>query len=433
MRLLLKITLLALITPLLLLIVALVAISDREPLATPAAPVTPEVAREVKQIAKQIQFAIYYIPLHTMIFSEKQIHALFAVAARALPRLSGDARITERGSEIRVTLHLPESPFGNYINLRLGLPAASQGLVIDHLTIGSLALRGDTARTLIERLANLAFGGDEGTKLLATIKQLRSSRERLIITYQPTPHLDEKVAAALSRLQPWRDEISTADVAAIRGYYMQLCNNRSDEPATLAQPLSASLALAATRSNSAREAVSENRAALLALAIYFGSDRFNTVVNAIPDATLRQCQRHKPAATLAGRKDLALHFIYSAAIKIVADSQMSFAVGELKEMVDSLQGGSGFSFADLAADQSGIRFAEYATTPESARRVHSAASTLADEPHFFPAIDELPEAIPQQQFEQRYGGTTGAYYNQQLDEIKRRIEALALYHHTPSL
>lgn len=425
MRMLLKITLLAITGLILLLVALLAAVSSNAPLATAPRPVTPEVARQVKQIAKQMQFGLNYLQHHTMTVSEEEIVDLFAVAARALPRLSGDARISSEGSEIRTSLHLPENPFGNYINLSLGLPPHSTGMVIDHLSIGALTLHGASARAVIETTANLAFGGDEGTKLLATIEEVRTTNERLIVSYRPTPHLDEKLAAALTRLQPWREPLDATGGDAIRHYYGQLCD--SDYPASmpLSQPLSAVLQQAAARSSNASEAVAENRAALLALAIRFGNDRFNTLANAIDDTTLKRCQQQIPDTTLAGRHDLALHFIYSAAIKIIADSQASFAVGELKEMADSLQGGSGFSFADLAADESGIRFAEVATTPESARRLQKEIS--AAEGRFFPAIDALPEGIPRDQFERQYGGNSSAAYNRLLDEIRRRIANLPLY------
>ncbi len=428
MRLFLKAILILTLTATILLPVALLfAISDHAPLAKPAPAVTPALAQEFKQIAKQMQFAIYYVRSHTLIISARQADALFAIAARALPRLSGEAQMTDKGSELRATLHLPENPFGNYINLRLGLPAVSQGLEVDYLSIGRLTLHGKSAHWVMKELANLAFGGNEGTKLLTTIKQIKSQRERLIITYQPTPHLDEKLVAALKRLQPWRDESTTPNSAAIRDYYRQLCSNRSAITTSLNQPLSAMFALAATRNSSAQVAATENRAALLAMAIYFGTYRFNTIVNAIPDETIKQCQHERVEATLAGRKDMALHFIYSAAIKILTDSHTSFAVGELKEMLDSLQGGSGFSFADLAADQSGIRFAELASEPRSARQLQQTAAQLTDERYFFPDISQLPEAISQPQFDRQYGDGSGEFYNQLLDAIKNAIDALPIH------
>lgn len=426
MRLLFKTTLLLLIGLGLLLIMMLIAITDHTPLVKPAPQVTPQVAHQVERKAKELQFAISYLRLHTISFSEDEITKMFAVAARAIPHLSGDARITAQSSEIRVTFRLLEN--ARYINLRLGLPASSQGLVIDHLTIGGLSLHGENAYALIERLANFAFGGDEGTALLKTIKQVRTKGSRLLITYQPTPHLDEKVAAAARRLQPWHEEMTTADVEAIRYHYKQLCNSYKRTPAiSLAAPLSDGLALAMARATSPEQAATENRAALLAMAIFFGTERFNTLINAIDNNTLKQCKFNAPRTTLAGRNDLALHFIYSAAIKILTDTQTSFAVGELKEMLDSLQGGSGFSFIDLTADQTGIRFAELAITPQSARQLQQIAAELRDERRFFPNIKGLPESIPQWVFEQQYGGTGGDYYIQQFDEINKRIDAVAIY------
>jgi len=48
--------------------------------------------------------------------------------------------------------------------------------------------------------------------------------------------------------------------------------------------------------------------------------------------------------------------------------------------------GSGFSFADLAADQAGIRFAELAVADSSAEQLQQTASELAKETVFFPSI-----------------------------------------------
>ena len=54
------------------------------------------------------------------------------------------------------------------------------------------------------------------------------------------------------------------------------------------------------------------------------------------------------------RIDLAQHFIASAAITSSINGQIAKAVGEEKELNDA-NGGSGFSFIDLAADKAGTR------------------------------------------------------------------------------
>src|SRR5262245_19761065 len=57
------------------------------------------------------------------------------------------------------------------------------------------------------------------------------------------------------------------------------------------------------------------------------------------------------------RHDLCQHFTVSAALTAVGGAKAAEAAGLLKELLDAEPGGSGFSFADLAADLSGIAFA----------------------------------------------------------------------------
>src|SRR5262249_40587622 len=54
--------------------------------------------------------------------------------------------------------------------------------------------------------------------------------------------------------------------------------------------------------------------------------------------------------TMHGRHDLAQHFWVSAALTALWGAKQAEAAGVLKEWLDSAEGGSGFSFADLAAD-----------------------------------------------------------------------------------
>jgi uncharacterized protein YfiM (DUF2279 family) len=60
---------------------------------------------------------------------------------------------------------------------------------------------------------------------------------------------------------------------------------------------------------------------------------------------------------LLGRYDSAQHFVISAALAAWAGEPAANAIGVYKEIDDSRRG-SGFSFADLAADRAGTRFGE---------------------------------------------------------------------------
>ena len=92
--------------------------------------------------------------------------------------------------------------------------------------------------------------------------------------------------------------------------------------------------------------------------------------------------------------------------------------------MDTTPGGSGFSFADLAADEAGNRFTRAATRdPASARALQArirAGLRFAD---FVPELRDLPEGIPGAEFQERYGGLGGAETKRLVDEIERRLAA----------
>jgi hypothetical protein len=131
--------------------------------------------------------------------------------------------------------------------------------------------------------------------------------------------------------------------------------------------------------------------------------------------------------TLAGRRDLAKHFTSSAALAAQGGSLFSDAVGLFKELTDA-NGGSGFSFPDLAADRAGVRFAELATGgPQQAGLLQHAARAGLAEGDLMIELQGLPEALTREQFERDYGGTQGEPYLALAEHIERRIDGLRLY------
>jgi hypothetical protein len=133
-------------------------------------------------------------------------------------------------------------------------------------------------------------------------------------------------------------------------------------------------------------------------------------------------------ASLGGRRDLRLHFVISAGLKVLTDQGISTAIGEFKELLDAGKGGSGFSFADLAADTAGIRFAETAADSNGgARRLQDLLSSDPTERLFFPVVDDLPENMPKDEFERRYDGLNSAAYDSMVSEINRRIDQCPAY------
>jgi hypothetical protein len=189
--------------------------------------------------------------------------------------------------------------------------------------------------------------------------------------------------------------------------------------------LQAAFTMAAERST-AQDPLLENRAAIFALAILLGHIDLEPFVGELLDPDLRaQANRVIGTVTLRGRKDWTRHFWVSAALVLLSNEATSDRIGLLKEQLDSEDGGSGFSFADMLANAAGTRFAIAAMRDQSSARALQARLARGFElDAFFPAADGLPEDIPAAEFQSRYGGVGGRHYRTIVDEINRRLDAL---------
>ena len=124
--------------------------------------------------------------------------------------------------------------------------------------------------------------------------------------------------------------------------------------------------------------------------------------------------------TMRGRRDLAQHFFLSAALTALLGPDTAEAIGLAKELRDS-QSGSGFSFADLAANISGIEFARYVLRPGSDWRQRMADFAVRD---YMPAVGGLRESLSLQQFVASYGSPADSRFQAQRKAIAEMIRAL---------
>jgi hypothetical protein len=126
---------------------------------------------------------------------------------------------------------------------------------------------------------------------------------------------------------------------------------------------------------------------------------------------------------MRGRQDLAEHFFVSAYLTATMGADAARAAGVTKELLDA-HGGSGFSFADLAADRAGVRFAE------GLLRNQLKLSTIArgySVNTFMPAIDNLPEGLTAVEVASKFGTQKDSRFLKQLRAIDQRIQLLPPY------
>jgi len=368
----------------------------------------------------------------TLDVKESDIDGLFALMNRGLPRLVGDAGISTGGLGVSMTLRLPQNPFRNYANLRFGLNPSNGGMEISEASLGQIRVPGPAAMAALRFGLDLAFGDDTGTRLLQSVRSIRFSKNSASLSIRPLPDLKERLVAFSNRLKNVRNEVALlGDRETIGLYYSRLVEleplHRGRSRVSLAEILGPLFVLVRDRSGFS-DPVSENQAALLALAIYFGDTRFEKLTGPVRTGIL---QGHRPdigGVTLNGRHDLLLHFIISTGLKVVADQGIAMAIGEFKELLDSNEGGSGFSFVDLGADRTGLMFAEKGTGSEAtARHLQDTLAGKVDERLFFPVFTDLPENMSAATFRSRFGGVDDVRYEAFVADIDRRISSTRGY------
>lgn len=183
----------------------------------------------------------------------------------------------------------------------------------------------------------------------------------------------------------------------------------------------------AERRSMAGTATEQNRAALVALGIQIGDRRVRRFAG-FPArekmTTFEYDFDHKTA--LRGRNDLARHFLVSAALRALSTRDIGMAMGLLKEKLDAVDGGSGFSFTDIAADMAGLRFADNVLDPVRAasmqRRVQEEIAAEA----LLPSFEGLTDGLSESMFRRLYGSPTDKRYRTVIAVIDHRMESSAL-------
>ncbi len=168
-----------------------------------------------------------------------------------------------------------------------------------------------------------------------------------------------------------------------------------------------------------------NRATILALGIALGDEEIAKFVGLDPQSKLiQEATLLRSGTTLRERSDWPRHFCVSASLVVLEHPLVSDAGGLIKEQLDALSGGSGFSFCDIAADRAGVRFAEAATLSEmDAHAMKNFLGQKIGSNSFLPAIADLPENLNTEQFRTRYGSVGSEAYQKVINDIETRLNS----------
>ncbi|MBU6365096.1 MAG: hypothetical protein KJT01_02685 [Gemmatimonadetes bacterium] len=360
-----------------------------------------------------------------MTVTQRDADLLVAHAAQRLPGVRGGVTLHAGEAELTASVARQVGPWRRWINVRVWLREGTPRPEVTRVRVGAMPVpRALVARLVPVVLARLPLAPTLATSLptlLGALDGVRIAPGALEVRYRWTAGMASGVMdnvvtpAERGRLRVYHDRL-LADLTA--GATAGGATAPARPMVTLLPPL---MALAARRGEASGDAAPEVRAALLTLALY-AVDR--PLGRLLPSAASWPLLPQQPVV-LGGRQDLAKHFLVSAVLVVEGSSPLAQAVGVYKEVSDSRAGGSGFSFADLAADLAGTRLGELARR-DPARLAAQLAAGMT-EAACFPSVAGLPEGVDSATFAQAYGGMAGAETARWRAEVNRRVEALALY------
>ena len=417
--------LLALFVVSLLSILVFVAVAGIEstPLVEPARRLSHQDIARIKKLLRQ------HDPRHlnkqevrTLLLTERDLNLLLEYAIPYTLNTSSRVDLRAEGMKVRLTVKLPDSPLGEYLNITADLSGAYGRIHVKRFTLGGLSLPVWLLNPLLlqgHRVMLARF--DEYRTAVDAISSYRFHDDRLVVVYQLDPNLVERLQqSGKVFLFPGAD---THRMLAYHEELVSISEQYVSRRISLGRVLLPLFQLAAARTAESGEPQAENRALLLTLTMHALGMNISRFINVPLEPPMQSLH-----LSVLGRHDLVQHYLVSAALTISAGGGLAGAMGVFKELDDS-RGGSGFSFADLLADRAGIRLAEMATGTEQQARLlqQRMGGPLLLEIDFMPNIEDLPEGIMELEFKHRYQDLDSKNYRIIEDEIERRLSRCKVY------
>jgi hypothetical protein len=172
----------------------------------------------------------------------------------------------------------------------------------------------------------------------------------------------------------------------------------------------------------------QHAAALVALAMMVVDPRVGELVGKT-NAMVKACIIPPTPTTLQGRMDSPKHWSLSAALTVATGSRLTIAMGEWKELSDSLStnaylahdDSSGFSFVDLATDRAGFFTARQLTDPSRLGTARARLLSAGDEQMLPRVTTQLNDGMSNVEFVRRFGATDDPRFAAELMRIDREL------------
>ena len=364
-----------------------------------------------------------------LLITERDFNLGFDYALSKCPHrnyISGNIDFYPDVVNVVFAFELPIDFSRRYLNVTMSLQPELSSLSIDEFRCGSLIVPDVVIRSALTLAHHFGVRVRKYRNLIAlrdTIRDITITQDYLLLKFR----WDEDVLTRLKGQgrQLLMDDQEAERIEIYENYLLKLSLASTRKDTSLSEILSLLFEFAHERTLSGNDPVEENQALLIALAFRYLNRSITDTLGL--NHSNPPVVKRKLYASLFGRNDLAKHFCISAALAVTAGSRHAALVGVLKEIDDS-KGGSGFSFADLAAAKAGIRFGEIAAHSRArARELQLLMAEGVIESDFMPSIHDLQEGLTDLQFENEFNDLESMKYQKVEDEINRRISLCRVY------
>ena len=407
-----------------------------QPAVVSMRPPEPEDVRASRDFYKEVQAATNAEPgaPETVTLHASTLQSILRLGFWLVPDYRAETEIADDTVRITAALPVPWRDGKRWLNLQAAIVPFEDRFALHHVQLNGRDISPDLALRLARLGGNLFMGAGAGDTLFDAPAAMAIDGDRMIF--------------ALRLDRDGRSEVIQGVFGALRGggmpapervghYYARL-REALDSGAVPAQgsllPLLRTTLAEVQVASTDATAADELAAAFFALARVCGTRDFLQYVGYRSDALSSADaarQRDCRGLSLAGRGDLRQHFVTAAAIKAASNRGFAVSVGEIKELHDSIRGGSGFDFTDIAGNNAGVRLVNLFMSQPTVTW-HELINRMTDEESFFPDLADIPAAMPRAQFEDRFGDVDSPAYREMIELIEARIDRTALHAPAPA-
>lgn len=411
--------------PLILLILML----QRDPAVPPNPPLDQAQVAEIQQLLIDHDPRLLLASnIQEVRLSENELNALITYVKNSNPVLesiNGRTTLRENGASIAFSIPLRAAGMLRYINLSLHFGHVDDRLELTSVDVGALTIPSVLLGPLRQSVGR-QMGQDENFQLAASfIDSLHFQSitpERVVIMLDWQGENLEQLESQARQVF-----VSTRDAERLAYYHDKLVGAVAALPSSvrtvrlndLLRPL---FLFASFRTAGGADPATENQAVFIVLSSYVTDfDLAQLIGDEIELESPRPLN-----VVIESREDLARHVVSSAAITASAGAAMAEVLSVYKEVHDARYR-TGFSFSDIAANQTGSLLGTLATrSTADAMLFQDLMKGILSETDYMPLVGTY-DGMTEEQFISTYGSRESEAYQQRLQEIRDSILARPFY------